>query len=203
MKNNKNLPISAKVYLKLRPLIIPFEKIEKHVSKKGTIVDLGCGFGIFANFLATQSSDREVIGIDLNGKRILVANKIFGHLSNLNFICSNITDTKIPKTDTITAVDVLHHIPSLELQTKLLRECHYVLSEGGRLILKDLDTKPRWKYVWNRIHDYIMTGGEPVLYQNQNGIEKLLNKTGFKLEKKIGISGYPYAHIIYVARKSK
>ena len=193
---NKSLPLSAKVYFKLRPLIVPFEIIEKHVPKEGTIVDLGCGFGIFANFLATQSADRKVIGIDLNEKRILLANKIFGHLSNLNFICSNITDTKIPKTNTITAVDVLHHIPSLELQTNLLRECYSVLSKDGRLIIKDLDTKPRWKYVWNRIHDYVMTRGEPVLYQNQNAVEELLNKTGFILEKKIGISGYPYAHFL-------
>ena len=199
---NKNLPLSAKIYFKLRPLIIPFGIIEKHVPKKGTIVDLGCGFGIFANFLATQSDDRKVIGIDLNEKRILLAKKIFGSLSNLDFICSNITDTKIPKANSITVVDVLHHIPSLELQTNLLRECNSVLSEGGKLILKDLDTKPRWKYVWNLIHDYIMTRGEPVLYQNQSTVEKLLKNTGFELEKKIGISGYPYAHFLYIAKKS-
>jgi len=198
---NKSLPLSAKVYFKLRPLIVPFEIIEKHVPKEGTIVDLGCGFGIFANFLATQSTDRKVIGIDLNEKRILLAKEIFSSSSNLDFVCSNITDTKIPKTDFITAIDVLHHIPSLELQTKLLRECNSVLSKGGRLILKDLDTKPRWKYFWNLIHDYVMTKGEPVLYQNQNSVEELLNKTGFKLEEKIGISGYPYAHILYLAKK--
>ena len=63
MKNDKNIPLSAQIYFKLRPLIIPFDIIEKHVPKKGTIVDLGCGFGIFANFLAIQSDDRKVIGI--------------------------------------------------------------------------------------------------------------------------------------------
>ena len=97
MKNNKNIPLSTKVYFKLRSLIVPFEIIEKYVPKEGIVVDLGCGFGSFTNFLAIQSTNRKVIGIDLNEKRILLANKIFGHLSNLNFICSNITDTKIPK----------------------------------------------------------------------------------------------------------
>jgi len=46
-----------------------------------------------------------------------------------------------------------------------------------------------------------MTKGEAVLYQNQNDVEKLLETTGFKLEKKIGISGYPYAHFLYIAKK--
>jgi len=133
MKNRKNLPLAAKVYFKLRPLIIPFETIEEYVPRNGTIVDLGCGFGIFANFLATQSLERKVIGIDLNKKRIQLAKEIFCNVPNLDFVCSNITDTKIPKTNTITAVDVLHHIPSLELQTNLLRECYSVLSEGGEI----------------------------------------------------------------------
>jgi len=175
--------------------------IEKHVPPKGTIVDLGCGFGIFANYLASKSKNRKVIGIDLNEKRISLAKDAYGHLSNLNFICGNITRVKIPKTNYITAIDVLHHIPTLELQTKLLRECYSVLNEDGKLIIKDLDTKPSWKYLWNRIHDFIMTGGEPVLYQNQDSVKDLLEKIGFKLEKKIRINGYPYAHILYIAKK--
>jgi len=200
--NNKNkLPISAKLYLKLRPRIIPFELIEKHVPKNGTVVDIGCGFGIFANYLASKSENRTVIGIDLNEKRISLAKKIYGHLPNLNFFCGNITNTKIPSTNIITAIDVIHHIPTLELQTNLLKTCFSVLSENGKIIIKDVDTKPFWKYWWNYIHDYLMTGGEKVLYHDQNAFENLIKKTGFELEKKVSIDKYPYAHILFIAKK--
>jgi len=201
MSNKNKLPLSARLYLKLRPLIIPFELIEDHVPQKGTIVDVGCGFGIFANYLALKSKKRKVIGIDLVEKRISLANKTYGNISNLSFFCGDITDTKIPSADVITAVDVFHHIPTLELQTKLLKSCFSVLSENGKLIIKDLDTKPLWKHWWNWIHDYLMTGGEQVFYQDQNMFKNLLEKTGFHLEKKMNIKNYPYAHVLFIAKK--
>jgi len=202
MISQNKIPLSVRLYLKLRSFIIPFDLIEKYVPKKGNIVDIGCGYGIFANYLALKSSSRNVVGIDLVKKRISMANDIFGHLENLNFICSNITNTKLPKTDVITAIDVLHHIPTEELQNKLLKSCYSVLNDGGKLILKDLDTKPRWKYLFNFIHDYLMTKGEPVLYQNQNNVKNLLKNAGFKLEEIIKIKNYPYAHTLYISEKN-
>jgi len=201
MDSKTKLPISVKLYMRLRPLIIPFELIEKHVPKNGNIVDVGCGYGIFANYLAISSKERNVTGIDLNKKRIYTANKIFSQSPNLNFICSNITDSEIPNADIITAIDVLHHIPTLDLQTKLLDACNSVLSKDGKLILKDVDTKPKWKHLIARFHDYIMAHGDSVLFQDKNTIVNLLKKTGFEIEEIINIKKYPYAHILYIAKK--
>ncbi len=199
--SRKKIPLFARPYLLFRDLIIPFKTIEQHVPKNGNIVDIGCGYGIFTNYLAVKTKNRNVIGIDNDQKRISVANEIYGHLSNINFICSNIFSTQLPKANAITAIDVLHHIPSEDLQNKLIMSCYSVLNNGGKLILKDLDTKPRWKYLFNLVHDYLMTKGKPTLYQNQNNIKKLLTNTGFKIEKIIKIPHYPYAHILYLAQK--
>jgi len=201
MTPKNKLPLFPRIYLRLRPLIIPFEIIEKQVPNKGNVVDVGCGFGIFANFLATHSKERNVIGIDLNKKRINLANEIFGDLPNLIFFDGDITEIKIPKADVITAVDVLHHIPSKELQLKLLLSCYSVLSDDGKLIIKDLDTKPFWKYLVNYIHDFLITKGEKVMYQNKAAMKNLLNEAGFQIEKILEIKNYPYAHILYIGKK--
>jgi len=200
MMKNK-IAISTRVYLKLRSIIIPFPLIEKHVPKDGTVVDIGCGFGIFAHFMSIKSKGRNVIGIELNEKRISQANQIYGNLSNLQFICNDITSSDIPKADTITAIDVFHHIPSLELQINLLESCFSVLQKNGMLIIKDVDTKPIWKYWWNKIHDYIMTKGEPVLYNDSSIMKELIKNAGFRLEKFEMFTGQPYAHVLYVAVK--
>jgi len=201
MSSKNKIPLFVRLYLKLRRLIIPFELIEKYVPKNGTVVDIGCGYGIFANYLALKSTNRNVVGIDLIQKRISIAKKIYGQSTNLNFFCSNITDTQLPKADVITAIDVLHHIPSHDLQNKLLKSCYSVLKEGGKLILKDLDKKPKWKYLFNYIHDYLMTRGDPVLYQDESSIKNLLKNSGFKIEKTIKIQNYPYSHILFLAQK--
>jgi len=202
MSSSNKLPMFAKLYLKLRPLIVPFGNVEKYVPKKGNVVDIGCGYGIFANYLALQSTNRNVVGIDLNEKRISLANKIYSNLPNLNFICGDITNIQIPSTDVITVIDVLHHIPTADLQVKFLNSCYAALSNGGKLIVKDVDTRPMWKYLFNFIHDFLMTRGEPVLYQDQKTVNKFLNQIGFKVEKILKIRNYPYAHILYVANKN-
>jgi len=202
MTATKKLPVFARIYLKLRPLIIPFEIVEKHVPKKGNIVDIGCGFGIFANYLALQSSNRNVIGIDYNEKRISTAKINYCSSPNLNFFCGDITNTELPNTDVITAIDVLHHIPTEDLQDKFLKTCYSALNNNGKLIIKDVDTKPKWKYIFNFIHDFLMTKGEPVLYQDQKTVNKLLKQIGFEVEKILKIGNYPYAHILYVAKKN-
>lgn len=201
MDSKIKLPLSVKLYMNIRPLIIPFDLIEKYVPKNGNVVDVGCGYGIFANYLAISSKEREITGIDLNEKRISIANKIFRQSTNLNFICANITDVQIPNANIITAIDVLHHIPTLELQTKLLQSCHSVLSTNGKLIVKDVDTKPKWKHLIARFHDYIMAHGDSVLFQDKNSIINLLKKTGFEIEKIVNINKYPYAHILFIAKK--
>ena len=200
---SKKISAFSKFYIKIRPKIIPFPLIEKNVSKEGTIIDIGCGFGVFAHYLAEKSQTRSVIGIDINESRIKQAKIIYDDLVNLKFFCRDITDIKIPVVDEITAIDVLHHIPSTDIQSKLLTACFSALKENGKLIIKDVDKRPLWKYWWNWIHDFIMTKGEPVLYQDQKSIVKLLKNSGFQLEFLQNLKGYPYAHVIYVAKKSK
>ena len=194
-------PLWSRLYVRLRRLIVPFGVIEGCIPRKCTVVDIGCGFGVFANFVASRSGHRDVVGIDLAGKRISAAKKNYGGTPNLSFVCADITRTDIPKADVITLVDVLHHVPSRERQQDLLGSCFAALSGGGAIIVKDVDTRPRWKYCWNRVHDYVMTGGGPVLYLGRDDVRAALARAGFRMERVLQIGNYPYAHVLYVGRK--
>lgn len=58
-----------KIYIKLRWQLCPFEKIERLIPKKARVIDIGCGFGLLANYLALTSEDRAAVGIDFFQKR--------------------------------------------------------------------------------------------------------------------------------------
>lgn len=191
------------LYDRLRRLIIPFELVEGHVPPDCRLVDVGCGFGTFASFVAAKSSRRSVLGMDLSSKRISAAKERYAGMQNLDFSCADITCTEIPNADIITLIDVLHHIPVRELQASLLKSCFEALSAGGTILVKDVDTKPRWKYWWNYIHDYVMTRGEPVLYLRRDDLRDSLAKVGFSITDVMEIKNYPYAHVLYVGRKPK
>ena len=69
----KNVPFRFKIYTLIRCGLCPFSEIEKAVPEDGKILDLGCGHGIFSNFLALKGPGRHVIGTDLLENKINVA----------------------------------------------------------------------------------------------------------------------------------
>src|SRR5438552_3620639 len=78
-------------FSKIRFWDAPYVEVEKLIPKKGKIVDLGCGEGIFTNFLALSSSKRNIIGIELDKKRIEEANR---GLKNASFKFGDATSIK-------------------------------------------------------------------------------------------------------------
>ena len=122
-------------YNKIKLILIPFIKIETLVPNEGFIIDLGCSHGLFANMMALNSEKREVLGLDINEKRIEHAN--IG-IKNASFKAGDITKIEIPKADCIILTHVIHHIPLYEDQIKLLRTCHDKLKAGGKIIIVEL-----------------------------------------------------------------
>jgi len=52
------------------------EMLDRLVPKRGRILDMGCGFGLFSLFLAMRSPERSIHGVDLSAKRIAASRGI-------------------------------------------------------------------------------------------------------------------------------
>src|SRR5574344_597449 len=65
-----------KIYLIFRSIILPVSKIESLLPKKGTILDVGCGYGFTSIFFALKNKNRKIIGSEINSKRVLIAQKV-------------------------------------------------------------------------------------------------------------------------------
>ena len=98
----------------------PFDALDKHIPQEGFIVDLGCGYGIFANLLGLLSAKRKILGMDLDGFKMRHADK---GIPNVEFRLADITKTNIPPADCILLIHVLHHLASSEDQEPLVRAC--------------------------------------------------------------------------------
>ena len=70
----------------LKSWLWPFADINSILPQKGTIIDLGCGDGLVAYYLADHDPKRQVIGIDLNANKINQARSLKPRLKNLQFI---------------------------------------------------------------------------------------------------------------------
>lgn len=99
----------------------------------GPRLDLGCGSG---SFLAAAGRDRELVGLDVAMRWLIVARKRLDEegLGHIRLACGNAE--RMPFRDgsfaAVVAGDVIEHVAD---QAKALDESHRVLVPGGRIFL--------------------------------------------------------------------
>ncbi|NIM90306.1 MAG: methyltransferase domain-containing protein [Candidatus Aminicenantes bacterium] len=194
------------LYIKIKLKICPFIRMESFFPNKGKIIDLGCGNGLFPNILKLRSNAREIIGFDLDEKKIRAAKKTEKDRPGLEFRRGNIIEEDYPRGDVFSLIDVLYLIP-YKKQKIILRKCSSALSAGGILIIKEMDTKPLWKYLWNQVQETFavkivgLTLGERFYFRSRKEFQDILTDLGFKIKSVRLDTGYWYPHIIYVCKK--
>lgn len=186
-------------YFALRFLTCPFGRVESAVPKSGVVVDFGCGHGLFANLLMVRSGARKVIGCDINGARINVARLSIGGRNSICFTVSNEV-VALPPCNAVTLLDVLHHVAP-DLRLRLLQEAFQKLRPGGELVIKDIDKTPRFKYLWNYLHDWVRTLGKPCYYLGESEMCRLLEEVGFVVVAEPLATHRLYSHILYRCTK--
>lgn len=141
------------IFAKFRFWYAPFVDVEKLLPKRGVIIDLGCGEGIFANFVGLRSSTRRVLGVEIDKKRVLLADK---GLKNVSFKIGNIIDTMIPKADAIVLIQVLHHLHTYNEQEIILRKAVERMKKGGKLIIVEIKVSASLRYFFTWFADHYL-----------------------------------------------
>ncbi len=191
---------------KIRFWDAPLNEIEKRVPKQGTILDLGCGEGIFSNYLGLSSPRRKVIGIEFNKIRVKTADH---GVKNVKFQYGNVITKPLPKSDSIVLGHMLHHLQSKKDQVNVLKRCYQSLNKKGYLVIAEVDKSLTLKYLLGWITDVVIV---PILFEkqfydhnifhrSQKDWKQLLEKTGFKVTSMELIKSGPFPDLIIVARK--
>jgi len=171
----------------------------------GTIVDLGCGHGLFANLMALRSPERRVSGIDPSAGKIELARGTIGDRSDIDFIRASIFDCGISECDAITIVDVLYLLPRQE-QKRVLVECRRKLRPGGVLVWKAQERRPCWKFAWTYLQELITASAGLILgrrygrlaFMSREEALAALREAGFKPRTVEMKTRRPYTDIIYL-----
>jgi 2-polyprenyl-3-methyl-5-hydroxy-6-metoxy-1,4-benzoquinol methylase len=204
--NEKNSSRLNRAYNYGRALTIPIKYIEPLIPE-GKIVDVGCGAGIIAMYIAQKNKKRSVTGYDFNKYRIANLNRVIKNnktFSRLKFYAKDFTkDSKIISADAVLMVDLLHHVDK-ETQLELLKIVKSKLNKGGVLIIKEIakDYSHRNFITW--LLDKIITKGDKIYYRPIKEWIELLNMLGYdiKVMKKIPNLVYPHFILICSAKKS-
>jgi len=189
------------LFVRIKLRIFPLFDLAEQVPLKGKILDLGCGRGLLGLALTLMSQHRQVFGMDLDVDNVAwaagaSANRgrcVVGDLQHLPFR---------GLFDCIVVSDILYLIPNA-IHGAILKACYGLLAPGGVLLLKEMNTRPRWKFIWNWIQETVAvkvvgwTLGNRFYFQDRISFVALMRKCGFEVEVIPLDRGSWYPHIVY------
>ena len=179
------------------------DEIGQYLPASGTVLDIGCGFGLFSLYYAATGAGRLVRGVDLNRRRIGMARRAAMRLGLENVVYEE-GDARDFKGDTVVdaayMLDIVHHVPR-DAVPPLLRQLHRAVAPGGLLLVKDVDTRPAPKRWFTWALDKIMDPRAPVRYWSGEELGDALGDAGFAVRRHLMVDFLPYPHILYVCTR--
>ena len=177
------------------------DEIGQYLPPSGPVLDIGCGFGLFSLYYAATGPGRFVRGIDVNGRRIRLARRAAARLG-LDNVSYAEGDAREFKGDGELAaaymLDIVHHVPP-DTVAPLLAALRRSFAPGGRLLVKDVDSRPRAKRWFTWALDKALAPAAPVHYWAAEDLTRALEAAGFRVHRHLMVDVLPYPHVLYIA----
>jgi 2-polyprenyl-3-methyl-5-hydroxy-6-metoxy-1,4-benzoquinol methylase len=202
-------PPKTRLHTRIRWRSCPFEAVAAAVPDEGRILEIGCGHGLFATYLALQAPRRSVVGTDVDAAKIETAQRASRGLDNLAFAVDDDPDHALPPGpwDAICIVDVLYLIDRAG-ERALLRNAADALEPGGILVVKEMATTPRWKFRWMALQERLsvqvlkITAGHDLTFVPPEELASYLTDAGLTDVRHTALDGgHLHPHHLLVARK--
>lgn len=201
------LPLVERAYAEIRFTILRpklLSVMDLLLPDEGRILDVGCGFGLFAAYFGQTEPGRRIVGVDPNARRIDLARHVAKELGLLRheFRVGDVRDAALEGTfQGAYVLDVMHHIPADE-QEAVLAHMRDLLVPGGVLLIKDITTEPHAGLLFTEALDRLMVGmKEPLAYRHHGAWGEMLTRLGFKVRIVRVPDILPYPHVVIAATK--
>jgi 2-polyprenyl-3-methyl-5-hydroxy-6-metoxy-1,4-benzoquinol methylase len=200
----RGAPIFARTLQSLRPAICPFGPLMQAVPPNSSILDIGCGHGLFLMLLDRFGQLGSGLGIDTNHDAIEIAQSVLQssgrRTTTLRF---ETFDASKPLSqgqfDVVSMIDVLHHIPPPLQRTVILSALSHV-RPGGLFVYKDMVSRPLWRALANRLHDLVMAR-QIIHYCSIAEVSAWVRSASFELAQVGSCNMLWYGHEWIVARR--
>jgi 2-polyprenyl-3-methyl-5-hydroxy-6-metoxy-1,4-benzoquinol methylase len=187
----------------LRPKLL--STMDLLLTDEGRILDVGCGFGLFAAYFGQTQPRRRIVGVDPDVRRVGLARRVAERLGlrDHSFVVGDVRDAAIEGPfEAAYVLDVMHHLPR-EDQRGVLERLRGLLVPGGMLIVKDITTEPPFGLLFTEVLDRLMVGwDEPLAYRHHREWAAMLTEIGFKVRMVRVPDILPYPHVVIAAVKT-
>ncbi len=187
----------------LRPKILSV--MDLLLTDRGRILDVGCGFGLFAAYFGQTQRGRRITGVDPDARRVGIARRVAVTLGlhEHTFVVGDVRAAALEGPfEAAYVLDVMHHLPRDD-QRRVLERLRGLLVSGGMLLVKDITTEPRRGLLFTEALDRLMVGWrEPLAYRHHREWGAMLTQLGFSVRMVRVPDVLPYPHVVIAATKA-
>ncbi len=196
---HRDSPAKARAHMVVRWLTCPFERIEQLVPRKGRILELGCGHGLFSAYLAMCSRERSVVGVDIDEAKIAIAARAAERVGSRLTFKTDVAAAFAEPFTAIVVVDVLY-LMSAHVQRDLVQRAATAVAPGGSLLIKEMAAFPAWKFKWNRLQETAsvqlikITQGAGLHFVSTEDYRSWMSEAGLNVSEYPLHQGYMHPH---------
>lgn len=198
-------PWRVRLHTRIRARTAPLLDLVARLPSEGRLLEVGCGHGLFANEAALRHPRLSVLGVDPDADKIRWAQQAAGGRDNVRFRHAGLAELTEDGFDVLALVDVLYLVPRSDWPT-FLEACRARLRKGGMLLLKDVDTRPWWKFYRCVLQETVsvrllgLTLGGSFAFASKEEMFGVLLDAGFdRIETTRLDRGYLTPHVLYRA----
>jgi len=157
-----------------------FSSLGEFLPEEGTVLDIGCGFGVAAAWMLARSDRLRVVAIDPDEDRVTTARFVLGDRGTVSE-GSAPGDLPTVTASAVVCLDVIHHLDDAGLATTLahVRGC---LVPGGKLVLRATVPAPgrvpyfRWFETWR-----LALARQTPHYRTRAAVEQAMVAAGLRM----------------------
>ena len=172
----------ARFKLKLDPM---FEELSGFLEEAGpirTVLDVGCGYGVPAAWMAERFPECEIWGFDPDAERVRVADRVLGNRGTAEVGAAPELPAAPAPLDIATILDILHFLDDAGM-AKTLEELARRLRPGGLLVIRSVVPPPDGRYsrTWRWEGAKLRLQGISAHYRPPEKIIESLTAEGFSV----------------------
>ena len=201
------LPLAERLFVRARLASAPLEELAR-LTPHGHVVDVGCGHGLLTALLAADTQ-RTVLGIDPDERKIQLARDSVGRLPNVTFRVATVEQLgERGEFDAVVVADVLYLLP-LEQWRSFLSAAARLLKPRGQLLLKEAENDGSWRHAKTLLQEQVMVkllgktkGSGGLGFQTREVLEAEVKAAGLSIESVESMkAGYTTPHVLICAKR--